>query len=98
MYAPPSDPRDPNAPTPTDPRSLVAAFLLAAAVPAALFAATWPLVGAVGFAALVGLFVGARRLLPAVRRARQDRPLRFDLPGGVSLRIVRRPAEPPAEG
>jgi len=95
VYAPPSDPRDPSAPTstPTGLRSLVAALLLAAVVPAALFVATRPVVGAVGLAALVGLSAGARRGARSLRRLRRDRPLRVDLPGGLVLRVARHPAE-----
>jgi hypothetical protein len=92
VYAPPSDPRDPNASSPTGPRQLVAAFLLAAAIPLGLFVASRPLVGVVGLAALVVLFAGARRATASLRRLR-DRPLRVDLPGGVRLRVVRRPTE-----
>lgn len=92
VYAPPSDPRDPNASSPTDLRQLVAAFLLAAAIPLGLFVASRPLVGVVGLAALVVLFAGARRATASLRRLR-DRPLRVDLPGGVRLRVVRRPTE-----
>lgn len=94
VYTPPSDPRDPNASTPTDLRSLVAAFLLAAVIPLGLFVTSRPLVGVVGLAALVALTAGARRAALSLRRLRNDRPLRFDLPGGVRLRVVRRPVEP----
>lgn len=95
VYAPPSDPRDPSAPTstPTGLRSLVAALLLAAVVPAALFVATRPVVGAVGLAALVGLSAGARRGARSLRRLRRDHLLRVDLPGGLVLRVARHPAE-----
>ena len=96
VYAPPSDPRDPSAPLPTDLRQLVAAFLLAAAIPLGLFVASRPLVGVVGLAALAVLFTGARRATASLRRLR-DRPLQFDLPGGVQLRVVRHPAELPRE-
>jgi hypothetical protein len=103
MYAPPSDPRHPNAPLPTDLRHLVAAFLLTAVIPLGLFVASYPLVGAAGLvgprrpsSALVGPFAGRRRLGGTLRRLR-DRPLQFDLPGGVRLRIVRHPAERPPE-
>lgn len=96
MYAPPPDPRDPNASTPIDLRSLVAAFLLVAVVPAALFVASRPLLGAVGVAALLVLFTGARRVTTALRRL-GERPVQVDLPGGVRLRVVRRPTELPAE-
>jgi hypothetical protein len=92
VYAPPSDPRDPSAPLPTDLRQLVAAFLLAATIPLGLFVASRPLVGVVGLAAPVVLFTGARRVSASLRRLR-DRPVQFDLPGGVRLRVVRHPTE-----
>jgi hypothetical protein len=93
VYTPPSDPRDPNVSTPIDLRSLVAALLLVAVIPVGLFVASRPLVGVLGLAGLVGLSVGTRRAASSLRRL-GDRPLRFDLPGGVRLRVVRRPAEP----
>lgn len=92
VYAPPSDPRDPTASPPTGLRQLVAAFLLAAVIPLGLFVASRPLVGVVGLAALVVLFTGTRRARVSLRRLR-DRPVQFDLPGGVRLRVVRHPTE-----
>jgi len=97
VYAPPSDPRDPNVSTPRGLRALVGAFLLVAVVPAALFVASRPLVGVVGLAALLVLFTGARRAAASLGRLGRDRPLQFDLPGGVRLRVVRHPPELPAE-
>ncbi|MEF8840864.1 MAG: hypothetical protein V5A62_04470 [Haloarculaceae archaeon] len=79
-----------------DLRRLVAAFLLVAVVPAALFVATRPAVGAVGLAVLLVLFTGSRRVTTALRRF-EDHPLQVDLPGGVRLRVVRHPAELPTE-
>ena len=92
VYAPPSDPRDPTVSPSTDLRDLVAAILLVAAIPLGLFVASRPLVGVVGLAALAVLFTGARHAAASLRRLR-DRPVQFDLPGGVRLRVVRHPTE-----
>lgn len=93
VYAPPTDPRDPNASKPTDPRALAAAFLLVAVIPLGLFVASRPLVGVAGLVTVVCLLVGARRVAGPVRRLRDGRDLQIDLPGGVRLRVARHPAE-----
>ncbi|MFC6940999.1 hypothetical protein ACFQE8_13680 [Salinirubellus sp. GCM10025818] len=97
MYSPPIDPRDPNASNPTDPRTLAAAFLLVAAIPLGLFVASRPLVGLAGLVALVCLLAGGRHATGLVRRLRDGRELRIDLPGGVRLRVGRSLAEHPRE-
>jgi hypothetical protein len=98
VYAPRADPRDPTAPTPDDRRSLLAAFALAAVIPAGLFVASRPLVGVLGLVALAGVALGGIRVVGPIRRLRAGRQLQVALPGGLRLRVVRHSAEPSHEG
>lgn len=97
VNAPPVGRRDPTVSTPLDARSLLAAFLLAAVIPTGLFVASRPLVGVVGLATLLGLVAGTRRVVGSLQRVRRDRHFEVDLPGNLSLRVVRHPTERPRE-
>lgn len=86
MILPPIDPRYRPAPTEPTWQNILVSYAMIAAVPALLWVVSQPPTRIVGVAAVVGLFVVARRLHRLIRCFYDCQGLAFDL--GRSVRIT----------
>lgn len=69
-------------------RSILAAYAVAAAIPALFWLVSYPLAGVAAIAAIVALRAGARRTAGLVRCFRECRGIAFDLGGRVRITVT----------
>lgn len=85
---PPTNPRHPSAPEPVSARSVLAGFVVSAALVAVVWLRHHPIVGVIGILAFATLLVVAGRLVARVR----ERRISIGLSGGDRL-VVRLDAD-----
>lgn len=88
MYRPPPDPRDHPAPQVPTWRGVLVSYVMAAAIPLLFWVVSQPLAGTVVLAAIVGLFISARRGLRLARCFYDCGGFAFNLGGKVQVCII----------
>lgn len=88
MRKPPTDPRFQLAPEQPTWSGVLVSYALLVGFTLFLFFLSRPLVGIVGLAAVVGLYVGAPRVSRLIRCVSHCRELTFDLAGEIQVTIT----------
>lgn len=95
MHRGPIDSRHTNGPTDPSWRSLAVCYALIAAAALLLWSTTNPLAGVAVATGALGLFVGARKTVPLVRRLSQCGGFVLDVTDDLQICVVRPSADGP---